>query len=185
MAKETLNETKTKVIIVAENEVSMIEVAASKEDLLKLLGSFQVPHDASITCPPDVPPHLSHDDGHVFIYKGNGYKKVALRDIAYLEARRNYCEVYLANGHSLSLSMPMNEVHEYLPPRLFKRVHRSFVVNLEHVDTYIGGRVVLKDGKEISIGREYRTKVQEEFILIGSRKRVKEKKSGTNEPLGG
>lgn len=169
----------------AENEVTVIEVSASKEELLKFLDGFQVPHDVSIIKSPSNAQPSPHDNEHVFIYKSNGYKKVAVRDIVYLEARRNYCQVSLADGNSLSLSMPMNEVHEYLPPRLFKRVHRSFVVNLEHVDTYIGNRVILKGGKEISIGREYKMKVQEEFILIGSRKRVKEKKSGTNEPPGG
>lgn len=185
MAKETLNETKTKVIIMAENEANVIEVSASKEDLLKLLNGFQVPHEVSIIkSPPNVQPS-PHDNEHVFIYKGNGYKKVSVRDIAYLEARRNYCLVSLADGNSLTLSMPMNEVYEFLPLQLFKRIHRSFVVNLGHVDTYIGNRIILKGGKEISIGREYKAKVLEEFVLIGSRKRVKEKKSGTNDPLGG
>ena len=35
--------------------------------------------------------------------------------------------------------------------------------------------VILRNGKEIVVGREYRDKISEEFICIGSRKRVKDK----------
>ena len=100
---------------------------------------------------------------------------MAVKEISHLEAGRNYCDIYLADGTHLNVSMPMAEVHEYLPPDLFKCVNRSFVVNMEHIDTYIGNMLVLKNGKEITIGREYRETVAKEFTCIGSRKRVKEK----------
>lgn len=72
-----------------------------------------------------------------------------------------------------NVSIPMVEVYEYLSPDIFKRIHRSFVVNMEHIDTYIGNMITLKSGKEITIGREYRDLVKSEFICIGSRKRVR------------
>lgn len=110
---------------------------------------------------------------HVFIRKGYGHKKVAVKDIAYLEADRNYCKIYLLGGECMNVSIPMVEVYEYLSPDIFKRIHRSFVVNMEHIDTYIGNMITLKSGKEITIGREYRDLVKSEFICIGSRKRVR------------
>lgn len=112
---------------------------------------------------------------HVFVRKGYGHKKVAVRDIAYLEADRNYCRIHLLGGECLNVTMPMVEVYEYLSPDMFKRIHRSFVVNMEHIDTYIGNMITLKCGKEITIGREYRDTVREEFVCIGSRKRIREK----------
>lgn len=38
---------------------------------------------------------------HVFIRKGYGHKKVAVKDIAYLEADRNYCKIYLLGGECI------------------------------------------------------------------------------------
>lgn len=115
-------------------------------------------------------------DDYVFIRKECGYKKIAVIDICYLEASRNYCDIYLVDNTHLNVCIPMVEVLEYLSPYLFKRIHRSFVVNMEHIDTYIGNMIVLKSGKEITIGREYREAVATEFTCIGSRKRVREKK---------
>lgn len=114
---------------------------------------------------------------YVFIRKGPGFKRVTVREIAYLEAQRNYCNIYLDNGTYLNVTIPMNEVYEYLNPANFKRIHRSFVVNLEYVDTYMGNLLVLNNGKEIVIGREYRDALKKEFICIGSRKRIREKEN--------
>ena len=111
----------------------------------------------------------------MFVRKGYGHKKVAVRDIAYLEADRNYCRIHLFGGECLNVSMPMVEVYEYLSPDVFKRIHRSFIVNLEHIDTYIGNMITLKCGKEITIGREYRETIRNEFVCIGSRKRIRMK----------
>lgn len=121
---------------------------------------------------------------YVFVRKGSGYKKVAVREITYLEAQRNYCNIYLANGTCLNVTIPMNEVYEYLNPEHFKRIHRSFVVHLEYVDAYMGNLLVLNDGKEIVIGREYRDVPEREFVRIGSRKRIREK-NGKKGALGG
>ena len=118
---------------------------------------------------------------HVFVRKGYGHKKVAVRDIAYLEADRNYCRIHLFGGECLNVTMPMVEVYEYLSPDIFKRIHRSFIVNVEHIDTYIGNMITLKCGKEITIGREYREIIKSEFVCIGSRKRVRDK----NKSFGG
>lgn len=87
----------------------------------------------------------------------------------------------MADGSKLTVTMPMNEVCEYFDPKLFKRVHRSFVVNLEHVDSYEGNMLVMDNGKVITIGRNYREQIAKEFICIGSRKRVRQK----NMPFGG
>ncbi len=127
----------------------------------------------------DIKTDMSADrvfDDYVFIRKESGYKKIAVMDICYLEADRNYCNIYLADSTHLNVCIPMAEVLEYLSPELFKRIHRSFVVNMEHIDTYIGNMIVLKNGKKVTIGRDYRETIAKEFTCIGSRKRVREKK---------
>lgn len=171
-----------KVIIVEDgnDEVLTVNLPYGQDTLLKVLRASLKHYNITTDTVNEV--HLTEKYAeHVFVRKGYGHKKVAVRDIAYLEADRNYCRIYLSDGGCLDVSIPMVEVHEYLSPDVFKRVHRSFIVNLEHVDTYVGNMITLKCGKEIPIGREYGETVRAEFVCIGSRKRVREK----NGPSGG
>lgn len=111
----------------------------------------------------------------IFVRKDSGYKKVATEDIIYLEAQRNYCNIHLTKGNTYTVSIPMNEVYVDLNPYLFKRVHRSYIINMSHIDTYYGNMVVMTENHHIPIGRDYREVIAKDFTQIGSRKRVKAK----------
>lgn len=175
--KELETSERCKIILVRgdEERVSVIDLPYGGDTVMEVLqrslDGFGVTECGTIER------RLSRKYGeYVFVRKDYVHKKVAVRDIAYLEADRNYCRINLCGGECLCVSIPMLEVYEYLPPDVFKRIHRSFIVNLEHVDAYIGNMVILKGGKEMIIGREYREAVKREFVCIGSRKRVREKK---------
>lgn len=157
----------TKVITVSGNErVTVLDLPAQKDLLLEMLENLS---------------SETRFEDYVFVRKGFGHKKVKVVDVIYLEAQQNYCNLFMIDGTKLTVTMPMNEVYEYFNPRCFKRVHRSFVVNLEHVESYEGNMLVMDDNRIITIGRNYREQVAKEFVCIGSRKRVRNKKI----PFGG
>lgn len=171
-------ENSTKCSIIVRNgcrEATIIDLPYDEETLMKVLNQ-SIEQCCGRIKPLATAFRKEQYTEHVFIRKGYEHRKVAVREIAYLEAQRNYCNIHLSDGKYMSVSIPMVEVYEYLSPNTFKRIHRSFVVNLEHVDAYIGNMVRLKNGKEIVIGREYRESIRNEFVCIGSRKRVREKK---------
>lgn len=179
--KEIGESEKCKVILVKEssNEVLTINLPYGQDTLLKVLRDSLKHYNITTEAANEVQLTEKYAE-HVFVRKGYGHKKVAVRDIAYLEADRNYCRIHLFGGECLNVSIPMVEVYEYLSPDVFKRIHRSFIVNLEHVDTYIGKMISLKCGKEITIGREYRETIRNEFVCIGSRKRIREQRKQKN-----
>ena len=114
---------------------------------------------------------------HVFVKIEWGHKRVCIHDIVFLEAQQNYCAIHLLKGNEkkqMMVTVPMCEVLEDLNPDLFVRIHRSFVVNIEHINVIAGYMVEMDNGKDINIGREYRNNLEDMFVFIGSRKRVKE-----------
>lgn len=114
---------------------------------------------------------------HVFVKIEWGHKRVCIHDIVFLEAQQNYCAIHLLKGNEkmrMLVTVPMCEVLEDLNPDLFVRIHRSFVVNIEHINVIAGYMVEMDNGKDINIGREYRNNLEDMFVFIGSRKRVKE-----------
>ncbi len=119
---------------------------------------------------------VHYENVHVFVMDTLGYRRVFIHDVIYLEAARNYCVIHLVDKSKITVSVPLCEVQEYFPPKLFIRIQRSYSINIEHVSRYIGNFVRMADGKEITIGREYQKAIKKNFILIGSRKRVLEKR---------
>lgn len=124
-----------------------------------------------------------YNNEHVFVKIEWGHKRVCIHDIVYLEAQQNYCVIHLLKENEKSrmmVTVPMCEVLEDLNPDLFVRIHRSYAVNIEHINVIAGYMVQMDNGKDINIGREYRNNLEDMFVFIGSRKRVKEKKAKAN-----
>lgn len=94
----------------------------------------------------------------LFVSTGTCFKKVAVTDIIYLKAAKDYTLIYTEAEKYLS-SWGIGYLEDKLNPQLFKRVHRSFIVNLGHVNelhrefgkTYL----VMKGGVELNVGRCY------------------------------
>ena len=124
-----------------------------------------------------------YNNEHVFVKNGWGHKRVCIHDIVYLEAQQNYCVIHLHHSNEKSrmmVTVPMCEVLEDLNPNLFVRIHRSYAVNIEHINVIAGYMVEMDNGENINIGREYRSNLEDIFVFIGSRKRVKENKAKAN-----
>jgi DNA-binding LytR/AlgR family response regulator len=61
----------------------------------------------------------------------------------------------------------MKDIEKKLPPKIFQRVHRSFIVNLDKIDSIVGGNVVMQDfNKEISVGGNYRDELAERINVL-------------------
>lgn len=89
--------------------------------------------------------------------KGAGIKIIPLNMVSYLAAEDDYVMIYYSEGKALK-PKTMKYYEEHLPPGLFLRVHRSFMVNVEHItrlepyskDNYVA---VLKSGEKIPVSR--------------------------------
>jgi two-component system LytT family response regulator len=89
---------------------------------------------------------------------------VHLADIDWIEAADNYVCIH-AGGKSHMLSEKISALEERLDPRRFIRVHRSRMVNLDKVrevhPMFNGDYVfLLRDGTEVSSGRNYRERLR-------------------------
>jgi DNA-binding LytR/AlgR family response regulator len=90
---------------------------------------------------------------------GTRAHRVAESDILSIRAADDYCDVALADGRSLLVTMSLAHFLAMLPAR-FVRVHKSHAVNRAHVTRIEprpgGGRMlILSDGSAVPIGRSY------------------------------
>jgi DNA-binding LytR/AlgR family response regulator len=80
--------------------------------------------------------------------------KVAHADLLYVQSVRDYLQLHTVNGNLLT-HMTMKSLAELLPAKHFVRVHRSYLVNLKHIDKVERNAIFIK-GMEIPLGENYR-----------------------------
>ncbi len=90
----------------------------------------------------------------IFINVQKRKVKVLFSEILYIESQREYIKIVTIRGEYLS-KMSTNEIEELLPGQVFKRIHRSFIVSVNQIDSYTAEMVEIK-GIPIPIGRGYK-----------------------------
>lgn len=99
----------------------------------------------------------------------NGVIFVELKEILYAEADSNYTKLRLTNGRNHLLTKTLREVQDVLEERNFLRVHRQYMVNLDHVQRYVKGEgtyLVLTDGTSIPVARNQKERLVQRFGWI-------------------
>lgn len=91
-----------------------------------------------------------------FIFIKVDYKtiKIKIADIKYIEGSRNYVILYLIKGKNMVLQN-LKKFEDQLRPFSFLRIHKSYIVSINHIDSIEKGFVQIGD-KSIPIGEAYR-----------------------------
>lgn len=98
-----------------------------------------------------------------FLFLKSDYKikRINFQYIIYIEGLKEYVKVYTVHSEKPVLSLSSLKTLEIkLPADKFMRVHRSFIVNLEKIETIDRSRIVFGK-KYIPIGEQYKNKFQE------------------------
>ncbi|MEK0442218.1 MAG: hypothetical protein RL403_1196 [Bacteroidota bacterium] len=87
--------------------------------------------------------------------------KVVLKDITYIEAYKDYVKVHLkSKNHPLLSLTSMKNMEELLPKDQFMRVHRSFIISLDHIDS-ISKNMIHIGTQQITVGDLYKDQFTE------------------------
>lgn len=85
--------------------------------------------------------------------------KVMVDDILYLESLKDYVRI-VTTTKQLIVKQTITSLEEMLPEGQFLRIHRSFVVALNKVDSYSPTHLEVM-GKELPIGRHYKHEAEQ------------------------
>lgn len=96
---------------------------------------------------------------YLFIRADYSLLKINMAHIMYIEGLDDYLKIHLENQKTVVTRLTMKALLEKLPAKQFIRVHRSFIIPLERIES-VRNKNILISGKEIPIGNSY-----EEFFL--------------------
>lgn len=105
--------------------------------------------------------HVEANQEFLFLKSEYKIKRINFDDILYIEGLKDYVKVYTRTDPKPVLSLlSLKSLEGKLPESKFMRVHRSYIVNLEKIDTIERSRIVF--GKAyIPVSDQYKDKFQD------------------------
>ena len=97
----------------------------------------------------------SSEINFIFFKADKKIHKYYFADILYIEGSGNYVKIHLKNEKPILVLDKLTELQEKLPKNQFIRIHKSFIVNIAHVQKVQGNMVTIKD-KTIPISATFR-----------------------------
>lgn len=94
----------------------------------------------------------------IFVKKQHLYYRIQFSDIHFIKADNVYLEVNTADRKFLVRS-PLKDYLEKLPKNKFYRAHKSYIVNVDHIDA-INSKDIMINNNQIPISKDFK-----DFIL--------------------
>lgn len=97
---------------------------------------------------------ITEEKDSIFVNIQKRKVKILFAEILYIESQREYIKIVTTKSEHIS-KMSTSEIEDILPPHLFKRIHRSFIIAIGQIESYTAEMVEMK-GISIPIGRGYK-----------------------------
>jgi two-component system LytT family response regulator len=104
----------------------------------------------------------------LYVQKSDKYYRISSSEVLYLEASGDYTIISTNNDQYVS-SNGISKLEEKLDPQIFIRIHRSTIINQEHlkeIEKHFNGGLIVKmdNGKSFPVSRSYVKKIREKIL---------------------
>ncbi len=112
-----------------------------------------------------------NSDAYVLLYdeENDKMKRVAEWDILYAEADNIYCKVITYENCYLYKNT-LSDFAKKLRSDFFYRAHRSYLVNMNHIDTYSHSEIVLENGEKALLTKTKHFDFQKTYMAFLKRR---------------
>lgn len=94
------------------------------------------------------------NESYVYVKADKKMVKIRLKEVIYIESLKDYVRIKMAEKEVVTYQK-ISYLEEKLPEELFLRIHRSFIIALDKVDSF-SATLVEVNGQELPIGRNYK-----------------------------
>ena len=94
------------------------------------------------------------DVAYIYVRVNYAQTPIKVADILFIEALDNYIRIHIEGQKPLMLRIPMKTILAQLPSRNFVRVHKSYIVALDRIES-VRNKVITIQNKHIPIGKNF------------------------------
>ncbi|MDU0371345.1 LytR/AlgR family response regulator transcription factor [Hymenobacter endophyticus] len=101
--------------------------------------------------------------GSFFIRTDAQFVRLHYREVLYIEALKDFTKINTSDGRTHLTLVNLKNLEEQLPPGMFVRTHRSYLVNAARIDS-VSNLEVKVSGHALPLGQTYRERVTERIV---------------------
>lgn len=99
---------------------------------------------------------------HFYIKENHDYIKIANKDVLYIESMGNFSRLFTVDNKKYITLVGLKNVELQLPLEDFMRVHKQFIINLNHITSIsTSGDILLKANGVIPLSSFYKSALME------------------------
>jgi DNA-binding LytR/AlgR family response regulator len=108
---------------------------------------------------------LHEEPENLLLKSACGYHKIYLHDIEYIEAQNKRVMFFLKSGQSLTITEPLYSFENRLLTKDgFFKCHRSYIISMNHVNSFNTAEIRMKSGSALPIARSSAKAFQEAYF---------------------
>jgi two-component system LytT family response regulator len=109
----------------------------------------------------DKNPDIKTNKDFLFIKSEHKIIRINFHDVRYIQGMSEYVKIYLDSGKPIMSLLSLKSLEAQLPEKMFMRVHKSYIVNLQKIKIIERNEIVNDDGSTIPVSQQYKEKFQE------------------------
>ena len=98
-------------------------------------------------------------DTYFFVKSDYKIVKIEFDDVFFIEGLKEYVRIHTKEKKIITL-LALNKLEEKLPQNRFMRVHRSYIINYKHINSYHNNLIEIGQ-LQIPVGQNYKSKLIE------------------------
>lgn len=172
MCKYLVIETKEETVLLTlplhlEEEKTLLTWIDSDYDLVTFLEKAKKPLIHQLSNSREVVTEIIQES--IFIKDRDYFRKIDFSNILWIEASGSYCWIYQKHKNKICLSFSLSEISAKFPSKYFLRIHRSYIVNIIHIDAFIGNTICIGENR-LPISKVHRKEVIGRMNVLGGMK---------------
>ncbi len=96
-----------------------------------------------------------------FIKDSKGHIKINFNDLVYIESLGDFSKLFTSTYQQHLILSNLKNLEKQLPLKMFKRVHRQYLINVNYIKEIAGNELLLSDNNKIPIGNAYKNDVMQ------------------------
>jgi len=140
-------------------DLSVVDYLVKPVELERFIKACNKAHELfKLKNKTDLPAEPSQD--YFFVNVDYSLLKILYADIIWIEGLKDYVKIHLKSTDKPVIArLSMKSLEEELPPALFLRVHKSYIVSKSFVTTIRKNSVFIQ-GKELPVGDNYKEAIE-------------------------
>jgi len=97
-----------------------------------------------------------------FVQSGkNKFNRIAFDELICIEADGEYLRMQLTEEREILVFKRLKSILSELPLSIFKQIHRSYIININHIDSVDYHEVEMRNKQMLAVGKTYKSIIQE------------------------